>query len=224
MRIMDSAQVSAKITGIRASAKSIRENVQVACLGLVGHALKYGSSTLGNRLLAAVNPQDRKFIGAWMAEFGPFAYDSADNTLQVSKAKRAKIGANTDDEIEALLDRLNDEAQTPRWFEAKPARAKPDVDSIDFLDSLEAWLKKAKKQAENNPDVPQLNVNALAEVTTLVLAMKRDAYDRENKIGRYAPGAANEGRTDSAHVVDVAARDVTPKGNMTGTEVLHLAA
>ncbi len=145
-KILDTAAVNAKINGIKQSAANIRENVHVALVAIVGHALKYGSSPLGTRLIAVTGGVNQTAIAAWLEKNGPFVVDRQAREVVFAKKVRAEKykAYQNDEDIEAYLDELDD---GERWYETSAAQKIGPAQAFDIEAALKALVKKGKKKA-----------------------------------------------------------------------------
>lgn len=161
-KILETSAVRTKIGNVGRSEASRRQNIQEVCIAICGHALKYGSSPLGTLLLAKLNPVDKKAVGAWLNQHGPFVIEGGTDVVFSKKIRKERFGnMNSEEQYEEYVDTLESD-ETPLWYEARKAKAASD--KTKDADELFTKLVKSLKKAHASDETPVENVGLLSYI------------------------------------------------------------
>jgi hypothetical protein len=136
---LSTKQVGAAITKVNAT--KLRGDIQLAVIGVIGHAMAHGSSPLVEALVdrMTLSPMLKKLeplVTAYLKQFGPFVHAKGTG-WQFSKDRRAKLEASGYD-----YDTFAEEA--PMWDDVEKAAKK--ADAFDLMKEMEKLIAKAEKK------------------------------------------------------------------------------
>ena len=139
--MLTSKELNAKIAGIRKSAKSLRDNIQVVLTNAAAHAYIHGDVTAYDKLFAATSGVNRKAIAKWIADNG-FARLNADGTFKVNKAARKDADFPFG---ESVVEYLTNEV--PAWYQSEESAAQiaRELDAVARIKSLTSQVLNASK-------------------------------------------------------------------------------
>jgi hypothetical protein len=131
-------QLNQKISGIRTSAKALRENIHVVLCNAAGHAFEHGDVTPFTKLFEATSGVNRKRIAAWVRDNG-FATLQKDGTFKVNKAMRKSADFEHGDDVVNYL--LNDVAA---WY-VEEEKAAQITKELDICARIQSVINSASK-------------------------------------------------------------------------------
>lgn len=161
--MLNRKEITAKIAGIRTSAKAIRNNVHIVLCNVAGHAYEHGDVTMFTALYEATSGLNRKKIVQWVHTYG-FARLQKDGTFNVDKKSR-----NEADFVDgaAVVEYLSNDV--PAWFEDEENAAQI-LKALDVDASIVALLKKM--------DNEEREIKVSANVIDLIDQLKAKCVER----------------------------------------------
>jgi hypothetical protein len=161
--MLTNQEITRKISGIRTSAKAIRNNVHEVLCNVAGHVFDHKNVTQFTRLYEATSGLNRKRIVAWIHANG-FARLQKDGTFQLNKSALEKADfACGDDVVEYLTN------EVPAWY-VDEENAAQILKALDVDASIVALLKKM--------DNDEREVKVSANVIDLIDQLKAKCVER----------------------------------------------
>jgi hypothetical protein len=134
-------QLNQKISGIRRTTASLRENIHVVLVNAAAHAYVHGDVTSFTKLFEATSGVNRKRIAAWVRDNG-FANLDKDGSFKLNKKMRKEADfVDGDQVIEYLFN------EVPAWYvnEESAAQIVNELDAVARIKSLTSQIKKGDK-------------------------------------------------------------------------------
>jgi len=132
-------QLNRKLVGIRKSAASIRDNVQLVLCNVAGHAFEHGDVTVFDKLYAAAGGLNKKKIVKWVHANG-FARLQKDGTFKVNKTMRKEADFESGAQVVEYLT-----ANVAKWYanEETPEQILKALDVAARIRSLTTQINNA---------------------------------------------------------------------------------
>lgn len=144
---MEAKKLNQLIKSIGTSAKTAREQIQIALCGCAYQVVFHRNTDPFNRLLEAVGNGTRKEgMLKWASTYAPIHF--AKGEVKLSDARQKEMVATlTEEEFAATM------AESALWYDmAKPVPIANPWDSVKFAETLALHLEQAAKKAEKNGD------------------------------------------------------------------------
>ena len=138
--MLNKQEITQKIAGIKRSASTIRDNVQLVLCNIAGHAYEHGDVTLYQKLYDATSGLNRKKMVKWVHDYG-FAQLQKDGSFRLNKTARKEADfANG----ESVVEYLTNEVQA--WYadEENAAQIMQALDIAARIKSLTSQIEKAR--------------------------------------------------------------------------------
>lgn len=140
--MLTSKELNLKISAIKKSAKSLRDNIQLVLVHSACHAFVHGDVTAYAKLFDATSGVNRKAIAKWINEHG-FAVMQADGTFRLNKTAVKDSAGATSDELIAYL------GEQPAWYQTEET-AKEIARQLDAVARIKALTSQVQNAAATN--------------------------------------------------------------------------
>ncbi len=134
-------QLNQKVSGIRKSTSTIRDNVQLVLCNASGHAFEHGDVTVFTKLYDASTGLNKKKIVKWVHDNG-FARLQADGSFKVNKAMRKSADFDNGEQVVKYLTE-----EVGKWY-AKDETAEQILKELDVVARIQALTKAIDKAIE----------------------------------------------------------------------------
>ncbi len=153
MKLMENKKLGQLIGQIGKGQVKLREQIQLALIHAIGHAIVTRDTTFGKRLMDATNGAIRRQgIVNYLGEFGPFTWDAKNEVFKLTKGWEAC----KPEEVEKYLDKLE---AGPKWWEhTKEAKLQPYDPLKDFQSLLKRVTNHIEKAKEEKRVIPNSDV------------------------------------------------------------------
>lgn len=153
MKLIEKAKLRAMITSIGKQHAKLRDNIQLACMQCIGHAILHGDVRPATQLMENTNGAVRRqAIVNYLGEHGPFAWDTKENKF-TKASKWNKVEANQE-KIEAYLDKVSEDPRGP-WYEFTKETA---IKAYDFEKDVESLLRRVESHVKKGEKVGHLEL------------------------------------------------------------------
>lgn len=149
-------QLNQKISGIRKSTATLRQNIQVVLSNAAAHAYVHGDVTSFTKLFEATSGVNRKKMVKWIADNG-FANLGKDGTFKLNKKMRKEADfAEGEQVVEYLMNEI------PHWFvdEESAGQIVKELDAVARIKSLTTQINNAKKSTDGKSVVKHVDFAA----------------------------------------------------------------
>lgn len=150
-------EINKKIAGVKKSATTIRDNVQVILCNASAHAYEHGDVTSFTKLFNATTGLNKKNMVKWVHENG-FARLQKDGTFKLNKKMRNETQF---DNGEAVVAYLTTEAK--KWYENEDS-ADQILKALDVTGRITALAKAIDKAVENGQEVKSEDVQVALRI------------------------------------------------------------
>ena len=133
-------ELNRKVSGIKKSATTIRDNVQVVLVNASAHAYEHGDVTVFTKLFDATTGLSKERIVKWVHDYG-FARLQKDGTFRVNKKMRTESDFSNGEEVVKYLTE-----NAPKWYDNEKS-AEQILKELDVTSRI-ASLTKAIANAE----------------------------------------------------------------------------
>lgn len=177
MKLMQGNALAKLIGAIGAARVTLDEQVQVACLQVIGQSIVHRNTTPANSLLEAVSKHHKATLVVYLERFGNFAWDKKAENLAFKATFPVPENAKPEEYLNDHVESVIGEA---RWFDAKKAAAViSEYDARKVIgDVLDRLFKKASKGvAIVNKDV----LDATHAAYCAAVAKQYDTTDRTDE-------------------------------------------
>lgn len=136
-------ELNSKVSGIRKSAKSLRDNIQIVLTNAAGHAYEHGDVTVFTKLYAATSGVNRKRMVKYIHD-NCFAKLQKDGTFKVNKTARKNADFVDGNEVVAFL---ND---GKAWYvdEETTAQILKDLDANQLINMAIKKIDDAREKGQ----------------------------------------------------------------------------
>ena len=133
-------ELNRKVSGIKKSATTISDNVQVVLVNASAHAYEHGDVTVFTKLFDATTGLSKERIVKWVHDYG-FARLQKDGTFRVNKKMRTESDFSNGEEVVKYLTE-----NAPKWYDNEKS-AEQILKELDVTSRI-ASLTKAIANAE----------------------------------------------------------------------------
>ena len=149
-------EISQKITGVKASVKTMRGNVQTILVNIAGHAYEHGDVTLASKLLDATAGANQKAIVQFLTTYA-FTNVKPDGTVTLNKKARKEADfADGAAVVEALA------ADAAEWWTLKPAgKTNNDLEIPKKIDAITKAIQEGEKNIKGEMAAIRESYNAM---------------------------------------------------------------
>lgn len=145
LKLMEGKALAQLIGSIGKARVQLDEQVQIACLQVIGQSVRYSNTTPAMSLLAAVSKHHMATVVAYLEKFGNFAWDKKEAKL---------LFRNIHEASDVGLQRALAAIGEAKWYDAKPP--KKVVSQYDYMAMLSDFFDRAFKAAKKE-DVAHVN-------------------------------------------------------------------
>lgn len=138
------SELRKKIAGIRKSATTIRDNVQIVVIETAAHAYVHGDVSLFDELFDATSGLNRKSMAKWIHKYGFANLDAESGTFKLNKKMRRETDFADGDAVIAWLTE-----NAPKWYEAEES-AKDIAKELDVVQRLKSLTSQVKNAPSKN--------------------------------------------------------------------------
>ncbi len=138
LKLMEGKALAKLIGSIGAARVQLDEQVQMACLQVIGQSIVHRNTTPANSLLDAVSKHHKATVVAYLEKFGNFRWNSKAEKLDFIEVHKA-----SDEALEAALEAIGES----KWYDAKkPPKVVSQYDAFQVIDGFfEVTAKKFAK-------------------------------------------------------------------------------
>lgn len=136
-------ELNSKVSGIRKSAKSLRDNIQTVLTNAAGHAYEHGDVTVFTKLYAATSGVNRKRMVKYIHD-NCFAKLQKDGTFKVNKTARKNADFVDGDAVVEYL------ADCKAWYvdEETTAQILKDLDANQLINMAIKKIDDAREKGQ----------------------------------------------------------------------------
>ena len=150
LKLMEGKALAQLIGSIGKARVQLDEQVQLACLQVIGQSVRYSNTTPAMSLLAAVSKHHTATVVAYLEKFGNFAWEKKEGKL---------LFRNIHEASDVGLQRALAAIGEAKWYDAKPP--KKVVSQYDYLqmcsDFFDRAFKSLKKEGVEHVNKPILD-------------------------------------------------------------------
>jgi hypothetical protein len=166
LKLMEGKALAKLIGSIGTARVQLDEQVQVACVQVIGQSIVHRNTTPANSLLDAVSKHHKATVVVYLEKFGNLAWDRKADKLAFREVHQAA-------ELEKAIDAIGD----AKWYDAKkPPKVVSQYDAAEMIAELFDRLRKAAKKG-----IAITNAPVLREVEAAYNAAMVKAYGEGNK-------------------------------------------
>ena len=137
-------ELNRKVSGIKKSATTIRDNVQVVLVNASAHAYEHGDVTVFTKLFDATTGLSKERIVKWVHDYG-FARLQKDGTFRVNKKMRTESDFSNGEEVVKYLTE-----NAPKWYDNEKSAEQilKELDVTSRIASLTKAITKAEEKGQ----------------------------------------------------------------------------
>ena len=137
-------ELNRKVSGIKKSATTIRDNVQVVLVNASAHAYEHGDVTVFTKLFDATTGLSKERIVKWVHDYG-FARLQKDGTFRVNKKMRTESDFYDGEEVVKYLTE-----NAPKWYDNEKSAEQilKELDVTSRIASLTKAITKAEEKGQ----------------------------------------------------------------------------
>ena len=160
-------ELNAKVSGIRRTAKSLRDNIQIVLANAAGHAYEHGDVTVFTKLYDATSGVNRKRMVKYIHD-NCFAKLQKDGTFKLDKNARKNADFDNGDDVVAFL------MQGKAWY-VDEGTASQILRELDVNQLAVILAKKIADAEEKGQPVTDKDPQATAKIFDMLAERQRRA-------------------------------------------------
>ena len=160
-------ELNSKVSGIRKSATSLRNNIQLVLAHAAGHAYAHGDVTVFNKLYAATSGVNRKLMVKYIHN-NCFAKLQKDGSFKLNKKARKEADFTDGDAVVEYL------TQQPAWY-VKEETAAQILKDLDINQLAVVLAKKIADAEEKGQTIKDKDPQATAKIFDMLAERTRRA-------------------------------------------------
>ena len=160
-------ELNSKVSGIRKSAKSLRDNIQIVLTHAAGHAYEHGDVTIFTKLYDATSGVNRKRMVKYIHD-NCFAKLQKDGTFKVNKTARKDATFDSGDDVVAYLNTVS------AWYVGEET-ASQILKDLDINQLAVVLAKKISDAEEKGQNVTDKDPQATAQIFDMLAERSRRA-------------------------------------------------
>lgn len=162
IKLMNGKVLAQLIGSIGTARVKLDEQVQIACVQVIGQSVVHSNTTPANSLLEAVSKHHKATVVAYLEKYGNFAWDR-----KADKLAFRRVFENSEAGFEQAIEALGD----AKWYDAKkPPKVVSQYDVAEELAALFDRMRKAAKKGITLVNKPVMDAAEAAYNAAMVAA------------------------------------------------------